>query len=517
MMNPIEPIEIGTTRTVHKNPYKEKSQVIKDGFTLVEGLKDVEITLSNPEVIYSQDFIDEVCYSLLAGKNVTIDCGLMSKKSMGQLLGSFISKKISAKYKNKRPTSKARFIASELISNEMVEKIEDTIKGLIDVKQETRTQSRNMFHLFRKEHILVKYLPEKLEVQETPPEKDPLIGTIVSLPAQTNELLYNFGPNKYTTAQVYEVDEVENIHFDNVYNTVNVFGIIELKRRGQSGELENFGLFVERSTNQNEIIINLNGKTEKHFEDIFAPLVNYLLEKNMIVIIDKDVDSVNNVMDFASEDENGIYHSILKDGKNLLEVEQRQIGLETHTCIVLTPRIFEYQAIDPLSDQFPELGNDFKYPAEYDNVFVDHSVNSTTRYHENLETVIELDPFGPWESELGEALLYISKGEKVILRKNDPIGFEPSLDLSIMMKGNEVIVDFNNFNLINGSELMAHVIPYFIQQGYDVALDWGQTEPDSLQDELFEYLDSPYQYNVECRDVAPGATHVFVVFREQND
>ena len=513
MINPIEPIEIGITRTVHKNPYKEKSQVIKDGFTLTEGLKNIEIILSNPEAIYSKDFIDEICYSLLAGKDVTIDCGLVSRKSMGQFLGSFISRKISAKYDNKWQSSRAGFVASELLSNEMVEKIEDTIKGLIDVKQETRTQGRNMFHLFGGNHILVKYLPEKLNVQETLPEKDPLIGMIVNLPAQTNEPLYDFGPNKYTNAQSYEVSEAENINFDNVFNTINVYGIIELKRRMPSGKLENFGLFAERSPNQNEIIINLNGQTEKYREDVFVPLVNYLLEKNITVVVDKDVDSINEIMDFASEDEDGIYRSILKNGRNLLEVEQRQIGIETHTCIVLTPRVFEYQAIDPLSDQFPELGDDFKYPAVIDNIFINHSISSTNPYHENLEAVIELDPFGPWESEFGEALLHISKGGKVILRKNDPIGFEPSLDLSIMMKGNEVIVDFNNFNLINGSELMAHVIPYFLDKGHDVALDWGQTEPDSLQDELFEYLDSPYQYNVECRDVAPGATHVFVVFK----
>ncbi len=504
----IEPIEFGITTTVYKSPYKEKSIASKEGFTLAEGLQGVEITLSKPEAIYSKGFIDEVCYSLIAGKNITIDCGLVPKKSMGQFLRSFISKKDGAEYKNKFYVSRAGVIAAELTSNEMVEKIEDTLKTIIDVKHEIRTQDKGVLNLFGTKHLLVRYLPEKLTVQETSPEKDPLIGTIGYLPPNTNEPLYDFGLNKYTNSKTYEIGEIDNVDFDDIYNTVNINGIIELKRHKQSGELENIGLFVEKSPNQNEIIINLNGQTEKHFEDIFVPLVNSFLKKNTTVVIDKDIYSVNEVRDWVYEDE--IYNSITKNGETLLEVEQRQMSIETHTCIILTPRIFEYKTIDPLSDQFPELGNDFNSTA-LDNIFINNSISSINPYHENLETVIELNAFGPWESEFGKALLHISKGEKVVLRKNDPIGFEPSLDLSIMMKGNEVIVDFNNFDRINGSDIITHLIPYFLNAGYDIALDWGQTEPDDLQDELVE--DSPHPYNIECRNVAPGATHVFVVFK----
>ena len=239
---------------------------------------------------------------------------------------------------------------SELTKDEVLAKLEDVSKKKVNVNKEISHEGNGLFDLLGRRHIFIRFSLEANENVDLNPDVEPFdyADWEINIPPIANykrtntnnftDFSIDFPKSKYSTALIYQVnDSINNEELDSINYLINQNGIIQLKRADQFGKLEYLGMFVEESVNKNEIIINLNGQTEEHFENIFIPVTSYFLSKGLTVIVDHDIAEPYLVQQNIDEGRNNIYDSIHREMDIVLQVEERRFGDEIHTCVVLTP------------------------------------------------------------------------------------------------------------------------------------------------------------------------------------
>lgn len=335
-MSRVDIIELYPIRTLPLTTrYKGKkvdTPIQRDGFKIIEGPLIAKITLDRANVIYTDDFASCVSAYLQSGKNVEIDCGVENKGTI--------------------------FIVQELVFGDVLEKVKR--QDRLEIKTQTHTERirKGLWDLFGKKHIFATYSKDsKPKVDD--PEASPL-DFHNTLPNNNSSLLQFDGGfeesqsdqkiveeeadqffanySKYAGAPRLEIDYPFNDFYQQMEDLIHEHGIVEIKRRDLQGNAEFFGLFVKRDKNSNETIINLNSQDEVYFEEIFAPLVRYFVQKGETVLVDHialDPCELENKI-FESP----VYNSIQESTGAKIEVEEREVDpdtYETKTYVVLQP------------------------------------------------------------------------------------------------------------------------------------------------------------------------------------
>lgn len=153
-----------------------------------------------------------------------------------------------------------------------------------------------------------------------------------------------------------------------------------------------------------------------------------------------------------------------------------------------------------------------------------NTVNSCK--NKNNEYEIVLDGYGPfWEDEFRHALDLIKAGNIVTFTRNDPIGIEKpySVGLAFIPNSNEIIVDISSCDFLQCEEILPQILTYFLDTSNTVLLNWGLTEPDSLEQDLSDDPDygsidfsmSGIKSKVETREISPGYVTTVIVYNKQ--
>lgn len=289
------------------------------------------INIDNPEIIYTEEFASEVSRVLLKNKKVEVHCG-------------------DENFRN-------HFIADDLIDT-----VREKIQSQDGLKVKADKKIRGGYLGKKCSSIVVVFKWEKehnpRRTSTTPLERftDPVTdgneqdetggGTALCDYAPSvcddNWMVTSSGGNRYLTAPTMEIVDSVLHHTDEIEQSIKYGGVVQIKRKEfLSGKVESEGMFVEANLDSGEAIINLAGRDEAYFEDIFIPLVIYFLQKGRAVLVDYDVnlkpEDIDRIENKVSE--NNAYRFISNQTDCLTTVEMRESNFGSeHVCVVLEPR-----------------------------------------------------------------------------------------------------------------------------------------------------------------------------------
>ncbi|GEM_PF-4778959 len=335
----IEPISFGLKTFIPK-PNRIREVITPRGvFIVTKGSSTNTIELKNTEVIYTDTFASEVSDTIHhLGKDVEVNCGPESFRT--------------------------KFIMSELMLPGMLKRIQNMDMDRIDdwerqphlrkikIDSGIRKIRKSMFDLFGTKQIYVVF-SELYDSNETSDEVNKRRGSFVpvadsgdvdeyfTMLRQEDVNAPDFIPegNKYMSARVIEVDDSILWDLRDIENTAEESGIVQVRKKPGLMNRSTLGLFVERGKKCNEVVINLNGRTEEYFKELFLPLVIYFLEKGRTVLVDCDLEDLDTLHEKVYSSD--IYETIFQETGSIVELERITAynhPRETHSFVILEPR-----------------------------------------------------------------------------------------------------------------------------------------------------------------------------------
>lgn len=331
-MNRVDLIELGHLRVTSPysstgTPKKNEVPIQRNGFSFIEKPLRVIVTLEKPDVIYTDDFASQISAYLLSGKTVEVNCGVDSKKAV--------------------------FVCQELVSGGALEKIKRQDGQEIKTQTYTERKRNSFWDFFGKKHLIVSLTKVKnpkviISTQRQPAQEEfafvPLAPALEAYDEQDQKLdeeevdrfFASYG--KFTNAPILELEGPLQDYFQEIEKLIKEHGIVEIKRKDLLGNVDFFGLYVEKEVDNQEIVINLNGQDEVHFEEIFVPLVKYFIEKGERVLVDHDALDPYELENKIYE--SSIYNSICEQTIAELRVEEKEINpftKEKRIYVVIQP------------------------------------------------------------------------------------------------------------------------------------------------------------------------------------
>ena len=363
MLDRLEPVQI-SLRTYIPRPVFEEQFSSHRGFSFIESPLYVRIKLLNPEITFRKDLepekeelISAISSGLVRKKGVEVDCGPASIKT-------------------------ANYAAGELTEHDFVKSVQNQDGQRVKAELETRRIRHHFFSILGTKHNFVTFARLREEVQRNnqvsdnadycgflpnepyigsgteysdlpnnDPDFDPVQEPDNNLSTEIDEAgweLINAG-SRYSNAPTVIVDE------NDIYGLVSQIdywleqrGIVQIKRRNQTGRIEELGMFLEKEFDNGEVVFNLNGQTENHFRDIFKSLAMYYLRAGKTVMVDCDIElyaeDLPKIWDRVLEGEihDMVYQPIISELGILIDIERRRIQRVVHeekNYIVMRPRI----------------------------------------------------------------------------------------------------------------------------------------------------------------------------------
>jgi len=356
-----EPVQPSLRTYIPRPVFEEKFSPGKS-FSYVQRPLYVKIKIINPELTFKKDLeaekeelVSVISSGLVQRKGIEIDCGPVDLKT--------------------------NYAAGELTQDDFVKRVQSQDGQNTKAELETRRIRHHFFSLFGTKHNFVTFARLRNEVQRNNQVLDspdysgflpnePYIGSEVEYPnlhyadpdfdpaqepdnglsTEIDEAGWELinGGSRYSNAPTVIVDE------NDIYNLVSQIdywldqrGIVQIKRRNQTGRVEELGMFLEKEFDNGEVVFNLNGQTENHFRDIFKSLAMYYLRAGKTVMVDCDIElyaeDLPKIWDRVLEGEihDMVYQPIVSELGILIDIERRRIQRVVHedrNYIVMRPK-----------------------------------------------------------------------------------------------------------------------------------------------------------------------------------
>ena len=303
--------EFSWRNTQASSKKKEPVASQNEHYSRSETGRRVTFTFNDYISISSERFVSEASELLQQGKIVEIDCGYWGESWWGKGHDDEVPEiyyGIFQPPKNPNGREWTKFIASKVLNSDVIERISRQGGDGKDLEVDLRffynkgrhwwsVQPRHLFIVIEKANLRNNNISSNTssfasgsvpfeglaETRGNSNQNKP--DSINNSNVYLDSFDFEVGSgSRYSNASVLEINGP--IFFADLRNLVDKKGIIEIKRTDFSGVPETYGMFVEKGLGKNEIIINLNGQDEAHFEDIFTPIVLYFLQNGKTVLVE---------------------------------------------------------------------------------------------------------------------------------------------------------------------------------------------------------------------------------------